>query len=250
MTRSFTYNVLTLRVKPSGEANRDSWFLSAEEGIFRATVFGGPKSRLRAHVAPFHQGKIWIYHDPVRDSRKVTDFDVQKWRPGLREMYERTMAADAMAETLLATHAGGGTWETALNLAGSILDCLENADEKTCRHILLYFFWAWTDFLGVRPELNHCASCACEAAPLAVLWYDLTEGSFFCENCRSAGKHEIVLGPGARRWLLTAGEIDAKAALRYSMDITSLKQARSFILAVLAEALGKRLSLWDELEII
>ena len=96
MSRNFSYSVLTLRVRPSGESNREAWFLSAEEGIFKATVFGGPKSRLRSQVAPFHQGRLWIYHDPVKDSRKVTDFDVSSWRPGLRELYERVMAADAL----------------------------------------------------------------------------------------------------------------------------------------------------------
>jgi DNA repair protein RecO (recombination protein O) len=257
MSRSLSYSVLCLRVRPVGESNREAWFLSAEEGIIKATVFGGPKSRLRAHVAPFNQGRIWIYHDPVRDSRKVTDFDVHSWRPGLRELYERTMAADAMAETLLATHGGGGAWETALNLAGNTLDCLENADDKTCRHVLLNFFWTWTDFLGVQPVLNHCVFCACEVPPLAVLWYDLEEGSLYCENCRAGiTKSQITgfkntgfnLGPGARRWLLSVSDMEPRQAQRYSMDNTSMKQARSLILNILGEALGKRLSLWDELE--
>ncbi|MDR2104051.1 MAG: recombination protein O N-terminal domain-containing protein, partial [Treponema sp.] len=81
MNRSFTYSALVLRVRSSGESNREAFFLTAEEGLIRATVFGGPKSKLRSHVAPFHRGTLWVYHDPIRDSRKVTDFDVQSWRP-------------------------------------------------------------------------------------------------------------------------------------------------------------------------
>ncbi|MDR1100566.1 MAG: recombination protein O N-terminal domain-containing protein, partial [Treponema sp.] len=118
MPRTFTYTALVLRTRPSGESNREAWFLTAEEGLLRATVFGGPRSRLRAHVAPFHSGPLWIYHDPVRDSRKITDFDVLCWRPGIREQYERTMAADALAETILNSHGGGGNWKTAFALAG------------------------------------------------------------------------------------------------------------------------------------
>ena len=48
-----------------------------------------------------------VYHDPSKDSRKLSDFDVRSWRPGLRELYERAMAADAVAETVLASHGGG-----------------------------------------------------------------------------------------------------------------------------------------------
>ena len=246
MPRSYTYSVLCLRVKPSGESNREAWFLSAEEGIIRATVFGGPKSRLRSQVAPFHQGKLWIYHDPVRDSRKVTDFDVLSWRPGLRELYERAMAADSLAETVLATHAGGGSWDAALRLAGDTLDCLETTDEKNLPRIMLHFFWAWTDFLGVRPELGCCASCACESGDDGVLWYNPKEGSLYCENCR--GETDLVLGPGSRRWLLAIEGLAPREAQRYSLDNSSLKQARVFVLSVLTEALGKRLPLWAQLE--
>jgi DNA repair protein RecO (recombination protein O) len=56
MPRNHTYTALILRVRPSGESHREVWFLSAEEGILRATVFGGPKSRLRSQAAPFTRG--------------------------------------------------------------------------------------------------------------------------------------------------------------------------------------------------
>jgi DNA repair protein RecO (recombination protein O) len=194
MSRSFTYAALILRVRPSGESNRDAWFLTAEEGILRATVFGGPKSRLRAHAAPYHQGQIWIYHDPVRDSRKLVDFDVRSWRPGLRELYERTMSAGAVAETILAGYGGGGNWGTALTMAEKTLDALETADGEGCARILIHFLWNWAELLGQRPELNRCASCsstpgggeaykACEAGRDALLWYSPHEGTLFCSSC-------------------------------------------------------------------
>jgi len=241
MARSFCFNVLCLRIKPSGESNREAWFLSAEEGIIKATIFGGPKSRLRS-AAPFCQGKLWIYRDPVRDSSKVTDFDVQSWRPGLREQYDRTMAANCISETVLATHAGGGSWDAALKLAGSALDCLENADEKYCQRILHHFFWNWTGFLGVKPDL---CCCACEASGDTVLWFNPKEGNLFCGECRSGSDNDITVGPGARRWLLAVENLDPENALRYSLDNVSFLQVKAFVLSILAGSLGKRLSLWD-----
>jgi DNA repair protein RecO (recombination protein O) len=209
MSRTFIYTALVLRTRPSGESNREAWFLTPEEGIIQATVFGGPKSRVRAHAAPFHQGRLWIYRDPVRNSRKVTDLDIQFWRPGIREQYERTMAANAVAETILASHGGGGNWESAFTLCAKTLDALEKAEERHCVPVLLHFFWNWLDILGLRPETLPPVS------------------------------------PGAEKWLAVVKDLDPGQLFRYSLDTASLGRLRSRLTAILAEALGKRLATWD-----
>ena len=211
MARNFTYQALTLRLKPSGESNREAWFLTAEDGILKATVFGGPKSRLRSHVAPFHEGTLIIYHDPVRDSRKVSDFDVQSWRPGLRELWERAMAADAVAETILYSQGGGGNWSGALKLSGEVLDALSEADAASCQAIALYFFWHWAHILGVRPD------------PSA---YESNNG-------------QLLLAKIEKLPLSTFVEL--------CPDAESLEQARVFSEAVLARVFGKKLSTWNEI---
>ena len=258
MPRSFTYNsALTLRVKSSGESNREAWFLTAEEGVLRATLFGGPKSRLRSQVAPFHQGILWIYHDPVRDSRKVNDFDVHSYRTGIRELYERAMAADAMAETILSTHGGGGSWHSAAKLAESVLDALDDADAALCSRLGVYFLWHWAGILGVQPDISTCASGACEVKRDESLWYSAGNESLLCENCFKNAAHasqsgaaslsgsSIRLGPGARLWLNETVSLPPAALARVSLDTSSLEQAKALSKAVLAAALGKRLPTWE-----
>ena len=253
MPRSFSYSALTLRVKSSGESNREAWFLTAEEGVLRATVFGGPKSRLRAQVAPFHEGTLMIYHDPVRDSRKVSDFDVHSYRTGLREVYERAMAADAVAETVLSSHGGGGGWPAAAKLARSVLDSLDGADVPLCSRLGIYFLWHWAGVLGSRPELSACASCAREAKRDEALWYSAANEALFCENCaresspgfETARPSLIRLCPGARLWLSGIESLPPSALARVTLDTPSLEQARTFSKVVLAGALGKRLATWD-----
>jgi DNA repair protein RecO (recombination protein O) len=250
VARTFTYAALVLRVRPSGESNREAWFLTAEEGILRATVFGGPKSKLRAHAAPFNRGTLWIYHDPVRDSRKVTDFDVRSWRPGIRERYERSAAASAVVETILAAHGGGGDWPAALNLADETLEALAEAEETLCPRILLRFLWNWADILGCRPDPGRCASCACEAPADGVLWYIRREGTLLCPSCaeRTPGAGErLPVGPGARRWLEAAESPDLSLFTRYAPDAASFGQAKTLVTEVLAGAFGTRLSGWDGL---
>ncbi|MDR1419554.1 MAG: recombination protein O N-terminal domain-containing protein [Treponema sp.] len=254
MRRSFTRTVLVLRSRPSGESNREVWLLTAEEGIIRATVFGGPKSRLRSHASPFHSGTVWLYHDPVRDSRKITDFDVVSWRPGLRELYERTMTANALAETVLASHGGGGNWKAALDLFSLALDSLEEAPADGCPPVFVRFLWNWAALLGGCPGLE-CASSACESADDGVLWYNREEGIFLCTRCAGlygTGGNEdgaaaglLALGPGARRWLAAPG--DALSILpRCSPDAPSLREARSVAAVVMEDILGTRPATWNE----
>jgi len=274
MSRNAVFSALVLRSRPSGESNNEISLLTAEEGIIRVTVFGGPKSKLRSHAAPYNSGQVWIYRDPAKDYGKLSDFDVHSWRPGLRELYERTMAAAGAAETVLYTHGGGGDWGSALKLAVSTLDALENANEELCERLLVHFLWRWAHFLGLQPHIESCASCG-DRADGRPLWYSAREGVVLCGNCvpradedESALSPKIELcpqksssvpknralspvpgflqfNPGCRRWLSTAGQIDPAFLNRYSMDNKSFHEAKSLATAVLTAALGKRLASWD-----
>ncbi|MDR2134424.1 MAG: DNA repair protein RecO C-terminal domain-containing protein [Treponema sp.] len=250
MPRNFTRKALILRTRPSGESNREVWFLCAEEGILRATVFGGPRSRLRSHAAPYHSGTAWIYHDPVKDSRKLGDFDVGFWRPGIREQYERTMTAGAVAETILASHGGGGIWEAALGLADAVFDALDGADGALCEKIFIYFLWRWADILGARPDLNRCVSCGREAgtgrgaAPAERLFFSAGEGGFLCGDC-AGGQPLPAAGPGCRSWLAAAEALPPSRLGSCSADEISSREALALVRAVAGEALGRIPSTWD-----
>jgi DNA repair protein RecO (recombination protein O) len=245
MFRNFTCQALTLRVKASGESNREAWFLTAEQGLLRATVYGGPKSRLRAYVAPFHEGKLWVYHDPVKDFYKVSDFDVQSYRPGIRELWERAMAADAVAETILSSQGGGGNWPLAVRLAGAVLDALNETAAGVCPRLAVYFFWHWAQILGVKPELSACASCSCEAKREDVLWYSVKKEALFCEKCTGNTDSLLRIGAGARLWLKEIESLPPAAVERVALDDPSFEQVKVLSQTVLAAALGRRLPTWS-----
>ena len=215
----------------------------------RATVFGGPKSRLRAYVAPYHGGELLIYREPIKDFRKITDFNVREWRPGLREVLERSYAAAAVAETVIASHGGGGSWAEALALCRETLDAMDGAAEESCIAALLRFLWKWSELLGARPDMDSCGDCACLPASDEVVLYSCREGSVRCRSCaeRRENADTVVVGPGARAWLRAIDRADAKAALRIGADSASLRQARETILIAAQEAVGSRLKTWNVL---
>jgi DNA repair protein RecO (recombination protein O) len=239
--RNLSYRAVILRSRPSGESNRDVWLLSPEAGLLRVTVFGGPKSKLRAYASPFHSGQAWVYHDPVKNTYKLSDFDADSWRPGLREMYERAMSADAVAETILASHGGGGNWGRALSLVEAAFDALAEADEETCDRIVLWFLWQWTDFIGLRPEFEKCSLCG-NPSPKR---YSIREGGMVCGSCSEGAAGLVEAGPGCCHWLESTRQLNPDQIVRHTLDKKSFREAKALVTAILAEAIGKRLDIWD-----
>jgi len=247
MSRTTVHTALVLRNRPSGESNSEISLLSAEEGIIKATVFGGAKSKLRSHSAPYNSGQVWIYRDKAKDYGKLSDFDVHSWRPGLRELYDRTMAAAAVAETILSSHGGGGDWGTAMQLAVSALDTIESANEELCGRLLVHFLWRWAHFLGIQPHLEYCAACD-EEANNAPLWFNIRENSALCNKCiETPNKTDglLKLNPGCRRWLSAVESLEPAQLHRFSMDSKSFSEAKALCTAILTGAIGKRLASWE-----
>ena len=195
----------------------------------------------------------------MRDSRKVSDYDVRSYRAGIRELYERAMASGAVAETILAFHGGGASGgQEALKLAGTVLDALETSDAPACSRLGVYFMWRWAQALGVRPDLSACASCNRELSQDEALWYIDRKEAFFCENCaaRLASQMEnhtenpassFRLGPGAISWLKAIESLPASGIKRVSLDGPSLEQARTLVQVILALSLGQKLPTWDNI---
>ncbi|MDR2445083.1 MAG: recombination protein O N-terminal domain-containing protein [Spirochaetaceae bacterium] len=210
MTRFSACPALVLRMRQTGESNREAFFLTAGMGITRAFVYGGPKSRLRSYVSPFHSGGLYLYHDPVRDSYKVTDFDVRRWRPGIRENYDRTMAAVAIAETVLAGFGGGCNWGEALDQTNDSLDALDNAVGPASLRVLVHFLWKWSDLLGIHD-----------------------------------GTSTARLSPAPLRWLEASSALPPSEVSRLGLDSASLLEAKNFCAGIIASALGRHLKSWE-----
>jgi len=240
MHRTSIYTALVLRCRSSGESNSEVTLLTAEEGIIKATAFGGPKSKLRAHVSPYNSGQVWIYRDKSKEYGKLSDFDVRSWRPGLRELYERTVTAACAAETILSSHGGGGDWGTAFKLAADTLDALENANEELCSSLQIHFLWRWAGFLGIQPNLECCAECERDTA----LWYNVRENSALCAGCIKGIEdgHLQPLNSGCRKWLSAVEQVEPSQLHRYSMDRKSFNEAKSLVTSLLSAQLGKSIS--------
>lgn len=63
MNRSSQTPALVLTIKPLGENNSSVTLLTPQNGIVYATLYGGPKSKLRSLVAQWHSGQVWLYNN-------------------------------------------------------------------------------------------------------------------------------------------------------------------------------------------
>ncbi|MCA1949167.1 MAG: DNA repair protein RecO [Treponema sp.] len=252
MSRSKTCTALVLQVRQSGEQNREAVFLSREEGILKATLFGGPKSKLRAYVSPFHEGILWYYEDPVRNTKKITDFDVRHWRPALRESYAHLMAGSALLEIVLASQGSGGPWQEAFTLLSETLETLSTIQEAGIPVIVTYFIWNWLKVLGLLPELEHCQNCACNVRPDEVVWYSSLEQQAYCSSCgepiqRTERERLFPINGGGRRWVARILELPASQVERYRVDEQTLAQVQRLGTELLQQALSRPISYGDTL---
>ncbi|HTX73972.1 MAG TPA: DNA repair protein RecO C-terminal domain-containing protein [Rectinemataceae bacterium] len=237
-TRSLVYEALVLRARESPAGDRILTMMTAESGLIDAFVFGGPKSKLRSIASPYSSGRAFVYLDPVKDFRKLTDFDVGESFPGLRDELDRLWAAGLIAELLVKTSGGGGDFPLVLDLTREALRALDRESVDRSDIPITLYLWRLVGLLGLGPDPCACAACgrtlrvfgseryAAEGArglPSRVpecVYSSIHEG-FLCSSCRTRFERErradgpssfhepdsaghapfIPIGPEALKWL-------------------------------------------------
>jgi DNA repair protein RecO (recombination protein O) len=234
-----------LRVENVAESNRLVTFLSREAGLVQATHYGGAKSKMRASVSQFNSGTIYLYHDPVRNSNRISDFDISHWRSGFRTLYERSTAGQAIAETVLYSRGSGGNWDRAFTIVENILDTLDTADADLSRPIFVYFLWHWIECLGVQFPLSNCAGCGKAFAQSDDTFYTQAADGLYCEEC--AAKAGFLVTPGSRKWLSGIMHLDASRLSKYTSSTGGYENSFRLCTSILQNTFGKFLTTWKEL---
>lgn len=185
-SRNLVYEALALRSRESPAGDRILCLMTAEAGIQDAFVFGGPKSKLRSLASPYSAGRAFVYFDPPRDFRKLSDFEVRESFSGLRESLRKLWAAALVAEFLIKTSGGGGDFPQVLALALETLRGLESLPEEKADYPAILFLWRMIALLGLMPDPGSCASCGAELAPGRPMSHAFAAGGFLCPDCARA----------------------------------------------------------------
>lgn len=207
--RNQSFPALILRSKDSPSGDRIVSLLSADEGIVDAFVFGGARSSLRSAASPFVYATAFVYVDPVKHYRKLSDLAILETFSGLRESYPRLWSASVIAELVIRTSGCGGEYAEVLDLSLRALRLLSGADERLAELTLLSYLWKSLGVMGLRPDPAVCASCG---RPLAGMRYSAAHEGFVCGACDGEGS---PMNPWERRCLaaFTDEELEACVGL-------------------------------------
>ncbi|GMO50004.1 MAG: DNA repair protein RecO C-terminal domain-containing protein [Treponemataceae bacterium] len=249
MTRDIFHDALILFAKEEVRDNLSVIMLTQDDGVKRATLFGGRKSRLRALVSPWHTGKIWLYEQNPGNA-KITDFDAQKYRHSFRENLGKAGAASVASELVIKTKGAGGSKKCWI-LANGFLDGLDICGDDDILPGLMRFLWRYLDLLGVQPALDFCACCGEPLADSAVIAFDSKENGFMCADCARystgspAGADGIELMDETADYLRAVSALESRESRKLPLSAEAAACLKTALFYLICEAAGERLKTLD-----
>ena len=212
--RNSIESAVVLKSARMGEIHRSVTLLTPERGVVYAIAHGAGKaaSKLKAAAIPFACVNAYLYHDPVRDSFKVTDVEPLNLHGAIRADLTRFFTASLWVEIALRSH-GGGTEAAALHgLLVTGLGALDAAGETPAGAVSVQVLWRCLQLLGLAPNLEYCAGCGRGVAPAEEL-HLAPNGEGRCRQC-ATGSAGLRLDPAARRFLEVTSGLPLVQALR------------------------------------
>jgi DNA repair protein RecO (recombination protein O) len=201
MYRSISTQAIVIRRERLGEFHKSLTLLTSDLGLITAAAYGAYKmhSHLRVGSEPFTWSRTVLYHNPVKKSYKVTDFDIQESFPDLQNDLSRIAAACLWAEVVQKSFGAG---EMTGNLFKLFLGCLRllNAPDIVREpYVTIQFLWRFLSLAGYQPETRECERCGAAQGDAQPAYYSSPSNAILCHSCR--GPLDDVLPAGSLRYL-------------------------------------------------
>ena len=248
MPRNYVSQGIVFSVKLLGENNSSVCFLTEDCGIVYATLYGGPKSKLRSLVSQWNSGTAYFYGRETNDTSrgvKITDFDVKNYHLSFRESLYKTYAASLAAELVMKTKCAGGN-EKCWNLVSGFLDGLELSSAGQCETGVVRFLWRYLELLGIRPDASHCISCEKDITGNSQAYevsYNAGENGFVCSSCTKQDRnaHPFLLSSEAVCYLQAVSELSPAEARSLPVSCDSLCDIKRLVFFLAEQAAGTKL---------
>lgn len=249
MNRSTYIPAIVLNLKPLGENNNTVTLLTPDRGIVYATLYGGPKSKMRSLVTQWNSGTIWLYDNPEKNQIKITDFEVKNYHSTFAKNLFKMYAASLAAEIAIKTRCAGSNNEC-FNLISGFLDGMELCDEEQSRVGMIRFLWRYLELLGIQPDVHFCSSCGTNFlestfAPNAISYYNSNENSFICPNCQSSEINDSVslkLKISAVHYLAAVTFLPPAEVRKIQIDKETYAEIKSFVFFLIEHNIEQKLN--------
>jgi DNA repair protein RecO (recombination protein O) len=230
MNRNLKTPAISLKAGRFGEIHKQVTLFTPGEGILRGTAYGAykGKGKLGGTTEPFTWGMAGLYHDPVKDTYKITDFEVYDQFENIRGNLRKYYCASLWAEILLKSYGGGGSPEL-FRLTREGLTLLNSVETRNIDGVLIQYLWKALIILGSGPDLSSCANC--EGSISGGSWaLDLHKAGAICGSCIHEGA--IVLEAGARRYLIHTSSLGMSEALKINLQEKAMGELKNALFSL------------------
>ena len=240
--RNSVTQAIILKTQIQGEHNRNVCLLSETEGIMYATLYGGAKSKLSALVQPLSSGKLWLYTDSTRKITKISDFDVQKSRVGIRESLSKIYASNLACEMVIKTKAAGEA-KSVFYLLNGFLDGLNIIKNEDCHSALVRFLWRYLALLGIQPSTECCVNCQTNLKNITESCaYIPSFDGFLCKECAKEMQNAFQISSEALSYLRAMSlSLSPRSVRAMSLSHLSLSQLKALTFFLSESAAGTKL---------
>ncbi len=240
---------VVISIKIQGESNRSVTLLSPDDGIFYATLYGGPKSKMRSLVQQFNIGTLYVYEDARKHAMKISDFDVQSFHPSLHTSLFKMWAANFASEIVMKTSCAGDS-NGAFTLLCAFFDGIDACDDDGSRLGLIRFLWRYLRLLGVQPDVHYCCGCGENLIggerKDGLFAYIPSMSGIACQDCISSfssseNKNFLCLGESDLAYLAAINEQKPGAVRALKVSGETMMRLRNFLFTLIENAVGGRL---------
>jgi DNA repair protein RecO (recombination protein O) len=211
-------------------------------GIISAIAHGAlkTKSRLRSMTETFCCSKVYLYHEPVKGSYKITDMVPEIFFESVRHDLTCYYSASLWAEVVLRSMAGGESDGRVYDLLKCSMVALEGAAEKEVPLLSVQFLWRFLTLAGFGSDPTTCAKCGRQMEEEESAYLDNHPPAFICQNCSPV--RNLHLTAGARRYLMRTTRLSIREASRYSLDRESLAKLADLLYELIQAVVETKLN--------
>lgn len=242
MGRHIVTKAVVLHTYRVGEIHKSVALFTPDHGLIYAMAHGAKKetSRLRSATETFCFSKVFLYHEPVKDTYKITEAIPRGFFYGVRENLSKFYSACLWAEVILKSFGGGDKGSVLFYLLRDCLDLLEGVAEKRVLYISIQFIWRFLRNSGLVPDLNICSHCGKETSPNEKFFLSVHNTGFVCPEC-GIDDHRI-LSLGSRKYLSASSLLPLEQAVGISLEENSLRDLKDILYALVEGILETRLN--------
>jgi DNA repair protein RecO (recombination protein O) len=242
MERNSTCKGIVLRNYRIGEIHKGVVLLTDRFGLLSAIAHGAyaQKGKLRSVTNPFCNGTFYLYHNPQKNSTKITDVSIDCFYQNLRDSLSKFYAASLWAEIVVKSFGGGDEGSPLYELLSRALEAADRADPRDVSRVSAQFIWRYLGIVGVRPALSECAVTGQGLQVAEEATYSRVHGGFVAEGYTQM--EDMSLSPGARRYLEHTAQLPFSRAVDIKLDAGALASLRAVLLVMVQDAVESPLN--------